>query len=271
MSGPVRIALLGASGRMGHANVRTIADLAENEARLTVAVTHGASPALGKDAGAAAGTRDTGVTIRSALPAAGEADVWIDFSSASAAASNAEAAAAAGAPIVVGTTGLPARDCARIADSARKVGVVFSPNVSVGVNVLLELVADAARALGSAYDIEIIETHHRLKRDSPSGTALGLAEALAAATGRDLAKTIRCTRQGDVGPRAQLEIGMQTIRGGDVVGDHTVHFLGFGDRIEITHRASSRETFAHGAVRAALWLRDRAAGLYDMRDVLGFR
>ena len=267
----VRIAVLGAAGKMGRANVRAIVDLADTEARLTVAVAHASSPALGQDSGTAAGIGPTGVVIRADLPTAGEADVWIDFSAPSASASNAEAAAVAGARLVVGTTGLPAPDRERIADAARKVAVVFSPNVSVGVNVLLKLVADAARALGPAYDIEIAEAHHRFKRDSPSGTALGLAEALTEASGRDLARTARYERHGDIGPRTPQEIGIQTIRGGDVVGDHTVHFLGQGDRIEITHRASSRETFAHGAVRAALWLRDRSAGLYDMRDVLGLR
>jgi 4-hydroxy-tetrahydrodipicolinate reductase len=136
---------------------------------------------------------------------------------------------------------------------------------------MLRLVADAARTLGAAYDIEIVEAHHRAKRDAPSGTALRLAEAVAEASGRDLAKDARYERHGDIGPRTANEIGIQTIRGGDVVGDHTVFFLGQGDRIEITHRASSRETFARGAVRAAQWLHKRAPGLYDMRDVLGLK
>ena len=267
----VRIAVLGAGGKMGRANVRAMVGLAETEGRLTVAVAHGASRALGQDAGTVAGAGPAGVVIRAELPAAGEADVWVDFSAPAAAGPNAEAAAAAGANLVVGTTGLPPGDRERIAGAARKVGVVFSPNMSVGVSVLLKLVADAARALGPAYDAEIVEAHHRLKRDSPSGTALGLAEAVAEASGLDLSKTARFERHGDIGPRTQQEIGIQTIRGGDVFGDHTVHFLGLGDRVEITHRASSRETFAHGAVRAALWLRNRPSGLYDMRDVLGLR
>jgi 4-hydroxy-tetrahydrodipicolinate reductase len=136
---------------------------------------------------------------------------------------------------------------------------------------MLRLVADAARLLGSAYDIEILETHHRAKRDAPSGTALRLAEAVAEATGRDLGKSARYERHGDIGPRTADEIGIQTLRGGDVVGDHTVFFFGQGERIEITHRASSREVLARGAVRAALWLHGRAPGLYDMRDVLGLK
>jgi 4-hydroxy-tetrahydrodipicolinate reductase len=148
---------------------------------------------------------------------------------------------------------------------------VLTPNMSMGVNVMLKLVADAARMLGSGYDIEIVETHHRAKRDAPSGTALRLGEAVAQATGRDLASTARFERHGDIGPRTQSEIGMQTLRGGDVFGDHTVFFFGQGDRIEITHRASSRDTFANGAVRAALWLAGKPAGLFDMRDVLGLK
>jgi 4-hydroxy-tetrahydrodipicolinate reductase len=139
----------------------------------------------------------------------------------------------------------------------------------VGINVMLELVAQAARALGPDYDIEIVEAHHRAKRDAPSGTALRLGEALAEATGRELAAAARYARHGDIGPRTASEIGIQTIRGGDVVGDHTVFFLGQGDRIEITHRASTRDTFAVGAVRAALWVAGRVPGLYDMRAVLG--
>ena len=264
-----RIAVLGAAGKMGRANVKAIVALGETEARLGVAVAHGASRALGQDAGTVAGAAPAGVIIRAELPAAGEADVWVDFSAPAAAGSNAEAAAAAGANLVVGTTGLAPRDRERIAGAARTVGVVLSPNMSVGVNVLFKLVADAARALGPAYDVEIVEAHHRLKRDSPSGTALGLAEAVAGASGLPLSLTARFERHGDIGPRAQQEIGLQTIRGGDVFGDHTVHFLGLGDRVEITHRASSRDTFAHGAVRAALRLRNRPADLSDMRDVLG--
>ena len=265
----VRIAVLGAAGKMGRAILRATLD--EAGAQVAVAVERPGSPELGQDVGALVGAAATGVATRSDLPRAGEADVWIDFSAPSAAAGNATAAAAAGAALVVGTTGLAAADKEIIAAAARKVAVVFSPNMSVGVNVLLELVAQAARVLGPAYDIEIVEAHHRMKRDAPSGTALRLAEAVAEATGRDLGKTARYERHGDVGPRTSQEIGMQTIRGGDVVGDHTVFFLGLGDRVEITHRASSRETFARGAVRAALWLSGRPAGLFDMRDVLGLR
>jgi 4-hydroxy-tetrahydrodipicolinate reductase len=266
---PTRIAILGAGGKMGRALVRAVAD--EPGARLAAAVERAGSAELGQDAGALAGIAHAGIATRAELPGAGESDVWIDFSSPAASVANAEKAASSGTALVLGTTGLSPADKAAVAAAARKVPVVFAPNMSVGVNVLLKLVADAARALGPAYDIEIVEAHHRMKRDSPSGTALRLGEAVAEATGRDLAKTARYERHGDVGPRTTQEIGMQTIRGGDVVGDHTVFFLGMGDRIEITHRASSRETFARGAVRAAMWLKGRAAGLYDMRDVLGLQ
>jgi 4-hydroxy-tetrahydrodipicolinate reductase len=197
--------------------------------------------------------------------------VWIDFSVPSASVENVKAAAAAGAAMVIGTTGISASDKTAIAAAAKTIPVVLAPNMSMGVNVMLKLIADAARLLGPAYDIEIVETHHRAKRDAPSGTALRLAEAVAEASGRDLAKTARYERHGDIGPRTAEEIGIQTLRGGDVFGDHTVFFLGQGDRIEITHRASSRDTFAHGAVRAALWLAGKPAGLFDMRDVLGLK
>jgi 4-hydroxy-tetrahydrodipicolinate reductase len=276
MATPVRIAVLGAAGKMGQAIVRVVADTPG--ATLAAAVARADSAAIGRDAAALAGLAPGQITVTSELPGAGEpgqtqphTDVWIDFSSPAASVAHARAAAQRGVALVVGTTGLAPADRAAIAEAARKVPVVLSPNMSVGVNVLLRLVADAARALGPDYDLEVLETHHRHKRDAPSGTALRLAEALAEATGRDLAGTARYARQGDVGPRTTSEIGLQTLRGGDVVGDHTVFFLGQGERVEITHRASSRETFARGAVRAALWLRaqPRAPGLYDMRDVLG--
>ena len=265
----VRIAVLGAAGKMGRAIVRSIAET--EGAALVAAVDRQGSPELGRDTGLLAGLGANQITLKSELPAAGEADVWIDFSVAAAAVEHARVAAERGARLVVGTTGISADDRQRITEAAGKVPVVLTPNMSVGVNVLLELVQRAARALGDGYDIEIVETHHRMKRDAPSGTALRLYEALAEATSRDPATTGVYERHGDVGPRTSKEIGLQTIRGGDVIGDHTVFFLGMGERVEITHRASSRDTFARGAVRAALWLAERAPGLYDMRDVLGLR
>ena len=264
-SKPVRIAVLGADGRMGRALTRAIKAAGPEAAVLTAAAGRPGAAAVGSDAGSRAGLEAAGVTIGAALPAKGIADVWIDFTSASAT----EAVTVSDAALVIGTTGLGTHARAAIDFAALKVPVVFSANYSVGINVMLKLLADAARALGPSYDLEVVEAHHRAKQDAPSGTALMLAEALAAASERKLATAARYARHGDIGPRTPSEIGIQTIRGGDVVGDHTVFFLGSGDRLEITHRATTRDTFAVGAVRAALWVAGRAPGLYDMRAVLG--
>jgi 4-hydroxy-tetrahydrodipicolinate reductase len=265
----VRIAVFGAGGKMGRAIVRAIAET--KDAVLSAAVERSDFPYLAADVSQLAGLPASGLRLSDERPGKGSADVWIDFSAPAATVANVAAAAACGAAIVVGTTGLSSKDKENIALAAKTIPVVLAPNMSVGVNAMLKLVADAARILGPGYDLEIVETHHRAKRDAPSGTALRLAEAVAEAVGRDLGKTARYERHGDIGPRTDSEIGIQTVRGGDVVGDHTVFFLGQGDRIEITHRASSRDTFAHGAVRAALWLAAKPAGLFDMRDVLGLK
>jgi 4-hydroxy-tetrahydrodipicolinate reductase len=267
MARPTRIAVLGADGRMGRALVRAV--LATPRAVLTAACERPGHVSVGKDAGVLAGNERAGVAITGGLPAKGEADVWIDFTVASATESVATAASGQGVGLVVGTTGLGTHARAALDVAATHIPVVYAANYSVGINVLLRLVADAARALGPDYDIEIIEAHHRGKKDAPSGTALRLAEAVAEAAGRDLAAAARYARHGDIGARSASEIGIQTLRGGDVVGDHTVMFLGNGDRIEITHRASTRDTFAVGAVRAALWVAGCQPGLYDMRNVLG--
>jgi 4-hydroxy-tetrahydrodipicolinate reductase len=253
---------------MGRALVRAVV-AAGPEAKLTAATERASSAALGHDAGVVSTGQALGVHIEAGVPATGAADVWIDFTVPIATVGYTEAAVAAGAALVIGTTGLSAEDKGAIERAAKKIPVVFAANYSVGVNVMLKLIADAAQTLGPAYDLEIVETHHRAKRDAPSGTALRLAEALAEATGRNLDVDARYERRGDIGPRPASQIGLQTLRGGDVVGDHTVHFMGLGDRLEITHRASSRDTFAAGAVRAAMWLAGRPAGLYDMRSVLG--
>jgi 4-hydroxy-tetrahydrodipicolinate reductase len=254
---------------MGKALVRAIAEA--QGAMLAAAVERSDFPYLAADISQLAGLPASGVCVLDQRPGKGGADVWIDFSVPVATMANLEAAVAAGAAMVIGTTGLSAAEKETIAAAAKTIPVVLSPNMSVGVNVMLKLVADAAAMLGSGYDIEIVETHHRAKRDAPSGTALRLGEAVAEGSGRDFAATARYERHGDIGPRTQAEIGMQALRGGDVFGDHTVYFLGQGDRIEITHRASSRDTFARGAVRAALWLSGKKAGLFDMRDVLGLK
>ncbi len=268
MSRVVRIAVLGADGRMGRALTRATA-AAGADAKLTAACERAGHAAVGKDAGVLAGGESLGVAVAGALPSKGAADVWIDFTSPQFTETVCKAAVAAEAALVVGTTGLAPEARAAIEAASGKVPVVYATNYSVGINVLRSVVAEAARALGPAYDIEIVETHHRAKRDAPSGTALTLAEAVAAATGRQLDAAARYARHGDVGPRTAGEIGLQAVRGGDVIGDHTVFFLGNGDRLEITHRATTRDTFAVGAVRAAVWLVGRPPGMYDMRAVLG--
>jgi 4-hydroxy-tetrahydrodipicolinate reductase len=268
MARPVRIAVLGADGRMGRALIRAVL-AATPRAVLAAASERPGHVSVGKDAGVLAAAERAGVEITGALPAKGATDVWIDFTSANVTESVATAAASQGVGLVVGTTGLGTHARAALDVAALHVPIVYAANYSVGVNVMLKLIADAARALGPDYDMEIVETHHRGKKDAPSGTALRLAEALAEASGRDLAAAARYARHGDIGARSASEIGIQALRGGDVVGDHTVFFLGNGDRIEITHRASTRDTFAVGAVRAALWVAGCQPGLYDMRNVLG--
>jgi 4-hydroxy-tetrahydrodipicolinate reductase len=268
MARPVRIAVLGADGRMGRALIRAVLG-ATPRAVLAAASERPGHVSVGKDAGVLAGIERAGVEITGQLPARGVADVWIDFTTASVTESVATTAAAHGIGLVVGTTGLGTHSRAALDVASQRIPVVYAANYSVGINVMLKLIADAARALGHDYDMEIVEAHHRGKKDAPSGTALRLAEALAQASGRDLAAAARYARHGDIGARSANEIGIQTVRGGDVVGDHTVFFLGNGDRIEITHRATTRDTFAVGAVRAALWVAGCQPGLYDMRNVLG--
>jgi 4-hydroxy-tetrahydrodipicolinate reductase len=266
----LRVAVPGAAGKMGRAVVRV---LAETEgAKLVAAVEREGHPALGLDAGVVAGLAPNGIPIASSLDEAlGAAEVVIDFTAPAATVETARRAAARGVRLVAGTTGIDEIQRRALAEAAAQVAIVLSPNFSVGVNVVLRLLEVAARGLGEGYDVEIVEAHHRQKRDAPSGTALRMAEVLAGALGRDLDEVARHGRSGDVGARAAEEIGILAVRGGDVVGDHTAHFLGLGERVEITHRASSRETFARGAVRAAQWVAGRGPGLYDMQDVLGMR
>jgi 4-hydroxy-tetrahydrodipicolinate reductase len=176
-----------------------------------------------------------------------------------------------GKAMVIGSTGFTPENVALARELARSVPVVLAPNMSVGVNILFKLLSDVAKVLGDDYDVEIIEAHHRMKKDSPSGTAIRMGEIVAGALGRDYKQVANYHREGIVGERSRQEIGMQTIRGGDIVGDHTVYFIGMGERIEITHRAHTRDMFSHGAVRAAKWVVKQKPGLYDMQDVLGLR
>ncbi len=266
-----KIMVSGAAGRMGR---RIVAVVAEDErTSLCGALEYAGSPAVGRDAGEVAGVGSLGVEIvgdAADLPfAAG--DVLIEFTSPSATLANLEMAAARRTAMVIGTTGLTAAERQRIADLAREIPVVLAPNMSVGVNVLFRVVAEVARILGDDYDVEILEAHHRLKKDAPSGTAVRLGEIVAQSRERQLDEVAVYERRGFTGERTREEIGMQTLRAGDIVGDHLVLFGGLGERLEIIHRAHSRDTFARGAVRAALWVEQQPPGLYDMQDVLGLK
>jgi 4-hydroxy-tetrahydrodipicolinate reductase len=265
-----RIAITGAAGRMGRSLIQACQETGGVE--LAAALEHPEHPLLGCDAGELAGTGRNGVRLGADLDAELDAfDVLIDFTRPGPALANLAACRRAGRRMVIGTTGFSAAEKAQIAEAARDIAVVFAPNMSVGVNLCLKLLDTAARVLGEEVDIEVIEAHHRHKVDAPSGTALRMGEVVAAALGRDLADCAVYGRQGHTGERARRTIGFETIRAGDIVGDHTVMFAGSGEILEITHKATSRMTFANGAVRAAGWLQARPAGLFDMLDVLGLR
>lgn len=262
----VQIAISGVSGRMGRALLEAVA--ADAECALCAAIDRPGSPLAGQDAGAAWGAA-TGVRVTDQPASALQgAHALIDFTRPDATFDYLDACVAAGVPLVIGTTGFDEAGRARIAAAAGKIPVVFAPNMSVGVNLLMKLAELAAQVLADGYDVEIVEAHHRHKVDAPSGTALGLGQAVARALGRDLADCAVYGREGVTGERDPRTIGFATVRGGDIVGDHTLMFAGVGERVELTHKASSRATFAQGALRAARWLQGRAPGLYDMRDVL---
>lgn len=266
----VRIAIAGAAGRMGRMLTAEIDRTAG--AVLAGGTEPAGSNAAGQDLGELAGIGHRGVAV-SIEPAAlfADADVAIDFTAPAATLAHARLAAAAGKGLVIGTTGLSADDRAAIAGLAATAPIVLAPNMSLGVNLLIGLVEQVAAALDPDYDIEIVEMHHRHKVDAPSGTALGLGEAAARGRQVQLAETAVRVRDGHTGARERGTIGFATLRGGDVVGDHTVVFAANGERLELTHRAGSREIYARGAVRAAMWLAGRPAGLYGMTDVLGLR
>jgi 4-hydroxy-tetrahydrodipicolinate reductase len=268
MSQTTRIAILGAAGRMGRALIQTLP--AEPQARLAAALDRAGNPELGRDAAVLAGLPESGVPLAADLAAAlPGVDVVIDFTRPDGTMAALQQCLQSRKALVIGTTGLSAEQKAAIADAARSIPVCFSANYSVGVNLCLRLLQIAAQTLGEAYDVEIVEAHHRHKVDAPSGTALRMGEAVAEALGRKLDQVAVYGREGETGPRDGQTIGFATVRGGDVVGDHTVMFLGEGERVEISHKASSRSNFARGALRAAVWLAGQPAGLYDMRDVLG--
>ena len=265
----LRIAVAGASGRMGRMLIEAIA--AADDMVLSGALDVAASPAIGADAAAFLG-RDSGVRITSDLRAGlADAQVLIDFTRPEGTLAHLDVCRELGVKAVVGTTGFSAAQTAQIAAHAEQFAIVMAPNMSVGVNVVLKLLDVAARALDRGFDIEVIEAHHRHKVDAPSGTALEMGRVLAAALGRDLDACAVYAREGITGERDPSSIGFASIRGGDIVGDHTVLFAGTGERIEITHRAGSRATYAEGSLRAVRFLAGKRSGLFDMFDVLQLR
>ena len=263
-----RIAITGAAGRMGRSLIEACQHTDGLE--VSVALEHPESTLLGSDAGDLAGVGKLDIVVGTDLaPVCGAFDVLIDFTRPESTLASLEICRQAGRGMVIGTTGFSDEQKAQIAAAAQDIAIVFAPNMSVGVNLCLKLLDTAARVLGDDVDIEIVEAHHRHKVDAPSGTALRMGEVVADALGRDLKTCAVYGREGHTGERDRKTIGFETIRAGDIVGDHTVMFAGMGERIEITHKASSRMTFANGAVRAAAWLMEQESGLFDMQDVLG--
>lgn len=266
----VRIGVTGATGRMGS----RIAALAKEHHGITLAaaIERKGHEGVGKDIGQLLGIGETGVALADSIDSViGQCDVIVDFTSTAATLQHAKRAAREKKAMVIGTTGFSKEEVATIRELSASMPVVLAPNMSVGVNLLLKVLRDIARVLGDDYDIEIVEAHHRLKKDAPSGTALKMAQVIAEAVDRNLDEVAVYARKGLIGERTKKEIGIQTVRAGDIVGEHTVLFGGLGERIEVTHKASSRDTFARGALKAALWISGRKPGLYDMQDVLGLK
>lgn len=265
-----RIAVCGAGGRMGRALIAAVH--AADGATLTAAVERAESSLIGADAGELAGIGRLGVMLVGSLAEViDQFDVVIDFTAPAATVAHLALCQTHGKAIVIGTTGLNDEQKQQVSAAAGQVPVVYSGNYSVGVNVSLKLLEMAARTFGDTVDIDVLEAHHRHKVDAPSGTALMMGEAVAGALGRDLKDVAVYAREGHTGPRDRQQIGFQTLRGGDTVGDHTVFFFGEGERVEIRHVATNRANFAVGAVRAALWAAAKAPALYDMRDVLNLK
>lgn len=266
----VRVAVIGAAGRMGRALIEAFTE--GEGVVLSAAIDRPGNSLIGSDAGELAGIGKLGVTVVDSLEAAkDDFDVLIDFTAPSATVANAKFCAENGKKMAIGTTGLSEDEKASLAQSAEKTAIMFAPNMSMGVNLCFKLLEIAAKVLGDEVDIEVVEAHHRHKVDSPSGTALRMGEVVADTLGRDLNKVAVYGREGQDGPRDRETIGFATVRAGDIVGEHTVMFAADGERVEITHKATSRMNFARGAVRACRWLNDKSSGLYDMQDVLGLK
>jgi 4-hydroxy-tetrahydrodipicolinate reductase len=265
----MKIAIAGASGRMGHMLIETV--LSTDDATLAGALDVAGAPGIGSDAAAFLG-KPAGVLIESDLAKGlANAEFLIDFTRPEGTLKHLEYCATHGIKMIIGTTGFDDAGKAAIAAAAQKTAIMFAPNMSVGVNVTMKLLEMAAKSFSHGYDIEIIEAHHRHKIDAPSGTALKMGEVIADALGRDLKEVAVYAREGVTGERDPSSIGFATIRGGDIVGDHTVLFAGIGERIEITHKSASRLPYAHGGLRAARFLAGKKTGLYDMQDVLGLK
>jgi len=262
----MRIAIAGASGRMGRMLIELVSQTPD--LKLSAALDISGSPMLGQDACAFLG-KPCGVLITDQLSALKQADCLIDFTRPEGSLAHLEACTQYGVNMVIGTTGFDDAGKAAISEAAKKIGVVFAPNMSVGVNATLKLLDMAARILNSGYDVEVFEAHHHHKVDAPSGTALKMGETIAQAWGKPLDDIATWTRHGHTGPREAGTIGFSVVRGGDIVGDHTVYFCGLGERIEITHRSSSRAGYAEGSLRAARYLKDKKTGLFNMQTVLG--
>ncbi len=263
----VKLGVCGAAGRMGKTILEVCHD--HQEVEVTAAIEYSGSPVIGMDSGELAGIGKNAVIVSDDISAvADNVDVMIDFTLAHSVPDNIKKCVSSDCKMVIGTTGLSQEIQNQITSAAEKIGIVFAPNMSVGVNLCLKLLEMAATVTGDEFDVEIIEAHHNQKKDAPSGTAIRMGEVVAQSLGRKLSDCAVYGREGITGVRDKMTIGFETIRAGDIVGDHTVMFAAAGERIEITHRATSRKTFASGAVRAAQWIHDKASGLYDMQDVL---
>ena len=266
----LNIAVTGAAGRMGRNLIQACDE--NSNCQLGAAIEHESSPFIGRDAGEMAGVGTLDRNIVSQLSeVADDFHTLIDFTRPEVTLKNLEFCVENNKNIIIGTTGFSDEEKQQIQKASESIGIVFAPNMSVGVNLCFKLLDIAARVLGDGVDIEVIEAHHRHKVDAPSGTALRMGEVIADALDRDLAECAVYGREGVTGERDRKTIGFETIRAGDIVGDHTVMFADIGERVEITHKASSRMTFANGAIRASLWLEDKNSGLYDMQDVLELR
>lgn len=266
----IRLVVAGAAGKMGGRIIALAKDY--SDLKLIGAFERKGHESVGKDVGEIVGMGKMNILVNDDLEnIIGNADVVISFTSPEASLEHLNIVSRRKKAIVIGTTGFSKGELQTIKDMSQSVPIVLAPNMSVGVNLLFKVLKDVARVLGDDFDIEIIESHHRLKKDAPSGTALKIAQVIAEATERNLDEVAIYARKGIIGERTKKEIGIQTIRAGDIVGEHTILFGGLGERIEITHKASSRDTFARGALKASIWISNKPAGLYDMMDVLGLK